>query len=38
MNSYERRKVHSIVSEFENLESISYGEDPNRYTVIKYKD
>lgn len=38
MNSYERRKVHSIVSEFEQLQSISYGEDPNRYTVIKIKD
>ena len=38
MNSYERRKVHSIVSEFEDLQSISYGIDPNRYTVIKIKD
>ena len=38
MNSYERRKVHSIVGEFENLQSISYGEEPNRYTVIKIKD
>jgi spoIIIJ-associated protein len=38
MNSYQRRLVHSIVSEFENLESVSYGEDPQRYTVIKYKE
>lgn len=38
MNSYERRIVHSIVSEFENLESISEGVEPQRYTVIKYKD
>lgn len=38
MNSYERRCVHSIVSEYENLESISYGEGKERYTVIKYKD
>ena len=38
MNSYERRKVHSIVAEFEGLQSISYGETPNRYTVIKIKD
>ena len=38
MNSYERRKVHSIVSEFSELESISYGENPNRYTVVKFKD
>lgn len=38
MNSFERRCVHSVVSEFENLESISYGEGKERYTVIKYKD
>lgn len=38
MNSYERRIVHSIVAEFEGLQSISYGESPNRYTVIKIKD
>lgn len=38
MNSYERRIVHSIVSEFENLQSESFGEDPQRYTVIKFKD
>lgn len=38
MNSYERRCVHSIVSEFDNLQSISYGEGKERYTVIKYKD
>ncbi len=38
MNSYERRKVHSIVGEFADLQSISYGIDPQRYTVIKFKD
>ena len=38
MNSYERRKVHSIVSEFDGLQSISYGEEPNRHIVIKIKD
>lgn len=38
MNSYERRIVHSVVSEFENLESISEGIEPQRYTIIKYKD
>lgn len=38
MNSFERRIAHSIVAEFEGLESISYGENPNRYTVIKIKD
>ncbi len=38
MNSYERRIVHSIVSEYESLSSVSEGEEPNRYTIIKYKD
>ena len=38
MNSYERRIVHNIVSEYEGLESISEGVEPNRFTVIKYKD
>lgn len=38
MNSYERRQVHSIVALFDELQSISYGEAPNRYTVIKIKD
>lgn len=37
MNSYQRRMVHEIVSSFENLESVSFGIDPERYTVIKYK-
>jgi len=38
MNSYERRIVHSIVSEFQDLQSVSTGEEPNRYTVIRLKD
>lgn len=38
MNSFERRIVHNIVSEYENLSSISEGVEPNRYTIIKYKD
>ncbi len=38
MNSYERRIVHSIVSEYNDLASVSEGEEPNRYTIIKYKD
>lgn len=37
MNSYERRIVHSVVSEYDNLESISEGVEPSRYTIIKYK-
>ena len=38
MNSYERRLVHTIVSENANLETESFGEGPNRYTVIRYKE
>lgn len=38
MNSYERRLVHSIVNEFDNLETESIGEEPNRYVVIKFKE
>ena len=38
MNSYERRLVHTIVSENRNLETESFGEHPNRYVVIRYKE
>lgn len=38
MNSYERRLVHNIVSEYENLVSSSTGEGKERFTTIKYKD
>lgn len=36
MNSYERRIVHKVVGEFENLQTESFGESPNRYVMIKY--
>lgn len=36
MNSYERRIVHNIISEYDNLASESFGETPHRYVVIKY--
>ena len=38
MNSYQRRFVHTIVSENENLETESFGENPNRYVVIRHKE
>ncbi len=38
MNSYKRRIVHTIVSSFEKLETISDGEEPNRFVIIKYKE
>ena len=36
MNSYQRRIIHSLVSNYDNLETESIGEEPNRYVVIKY--
>lgn len=38
MNSYDRRIVHTIVSEFPNLNSESFGEGKERRTVISYKE
>lgn len=38
MNSYERRIVHTIVSQFKELETESAGEEPQRYVIIKYID
>ena len=36
MNSYNRRIVHTIVSEFSDLETESVGEGKERHVVIKY--
>ena len=36
MNSYERRIIHNLVSKYGQLTSLSEGEEPNRYIVIKY--
>ena len=38
MNSYERRVVHTVISEFEFLETESFGEEPERYVIIRYKE
>ena len=38
MNSYERRLVHSVLSEFKGIETESEGEEPNRRVVIKPKE
>ncbi len=35
MNSYERRIVHEEVSKIEGVTTVSEGEEPNRYIVIK---
>lgn len=38
MNSYERRLVHEIISKIDGVHTISEGEEPNRYVVIKKED
>jgi len=35
MNAYERKLVHDVVAEFDSLESVSEGADPDRFVVIK---
>lgn len=36
MNSYERRMVHNIINEYENLQTESVGEGVSRHIIIKY--
>lgn len=36
MNSYQRRIVHALLSDFSNVTTESIGEEPNRCVVIKY--
>lgn len=38
MNSYERRIVHNICNEFKGITTESFGEEPERYVVIRKKD
>jgi len=35
MNAYERKLVHVVVAEFETLESVSEGVDPDRFVVVR---
>lgn len=37
MNSYDRRVVHTVIAEYAELETESYGSAPHRYVVIRYK-
>lgn len=37
MSAYERRIVHSVIAENEDLATESLGEDPNRRVVVKLK-
>ena len=36
MNSYERRIVHHVLTDFKGVKTESVGEEPNRHVVIKY--
>ena len=38
MNSYERRIVHTALADFKKIETYSEGVEPNRYTIIAYKE
>lgn len=38
MNSYNRRLVHNLASKFKNIKTESVGEEPNRFTIIKYEE
>ncbi len=38
MNSYERRAIHNVLTDFKNIKTESIGEEPNRRVVIKYVD
>lgn len=38
MNSYKRRLVHNIATNYENIKTESIGEEPFRYTLIRYKE
>ena len=35
MNAYERKLVHDVVAEFDALESLSEGADPDRFVVVR---
>lgn len=35
MNAYQRKLVHDVVAEFEGLESVSEGVDPDRFVVVR---
>lgn len=37
MNSYERRIVHNVLTDFKGVTTISEGEEPNRHIIVKQK-
>lgn len=38
MNAFDRRVVHSVISEYPHLKTQSVGETPNRYVIIQYEE
>ena len=36
MNSYNRRIIHNVLTNYKNIVTVSEGEEPNRHVVIKY--
>lgn len=38
MNSYDRRIVHNVLTDFKSVTTESIGEEPNRRVVIKYSE
>lgn len=38
MTAYERRIIHTTVQEFEGISSVSRGEEPHRYLIIKKQE
>lgn len=38
MNSYERRVIHNILTDFKGVYTESVGEEPNRHVVVKPKE
>ena len=38
MNSYERRIVHNVLTNFKGVITESEGEEPNRHVVVKPKE
>lgn len=38
MNSYERRIVHNVLTDWDKIITMSEGEEPNRHVIIKYNN
>ncbi len=38
MNSFERRIIHNVLTDFKGIKTLSEGEEPNRHVIIKPTD